>query len=42
VTRRKTNPRYMTGDHHWWSACGATVLARAMDGILGTHRMKIR
>ena len=32
------NRRHMTGDHHGQTAGRATLLARAMDEILGTHR----
>jgi hypothetical protein len=32
----------MTGDHHGREADRATLLVRAMDEILGTHRMKMR
>jgi hypothetical protein len=28
----------MIGDHHGQTAGSATLLVRAMDGILGTHR----
>jgi hypothetical protein len=28
----------MIGDHHGRTAGGATVLVRAVDGIVGTHR----
>ncbi len=38
VIRRKTNRRHMTGDHHGQAAGMATLLVRALDGILGTHR----
>jgi len=38
VIRRKTNRRHMIGDHHGRTAGSATLLVRAMDGILGTHR----
>jgi hypothetical protein len=31
------NRRHMTGDHHGQTARRATLLARAMDEILGTH-----
>jgi hypothetical protein len=31
------NRRHMTGDHHGRTAGRATLLARAMDEILGTH-----
>jgi hypothetical protein len=27
----------MVGDHHGWSTGRATLLVRAVDGILGTH-----
>ena len=32
------NRRHMTGDHHGQTAGRATLLVRAMDEILGTHR----
>jgi hypothetical protein len=38
VIRRNTNRRHMTGDHHAGLAGRATLLARAADEILGTHR----
>jgi hypothetical protein len=38
VIRRKTNRRHMIGDHHGRTAGRATLLLRAMDEILGTHR----
>jgi hypothetical protein len=38
VMRRKTNCRHMTGDHHGQGVGRATLLVRAMDAILGTHR----
>jgi hypothetical protein len=37
VIRRKANRRHMTGDHHGRDAGQATLLVRAVDGILGTH-----
>jgi AcrR family transcriptional regulator len=37
VMRRKANCRHMTGDHHGRGAGRATLLVRAVDGILGTH-----
>jgi hypothetical protein len=37
VIRRKTNRRHMTGNHHGQTAGMATLLARALDGLLGTH-----
>jgi len=37
VINRKTNLRHMMGDHHGRSARWATLLVRALDGILGTH-----
>jgi hypothetical protein len=37
MIRRKTNRRHMTGDHHDQAAGIATLLVRAVDGILGTH-----
>jgi hypothetical protein len=40
VIRRKTNRRHMTGDHHGRTAGRATLLVRAADGILGTHRIE--
>jgi hypothetical protein len=39
VTRRKTNRRHMIGDHHSCATGRATLLVRAVDGILGTHRI---
>ena len=38
VIRRKTNRRHMIGDHHGRTAGRATLLVRAVDEILGTHR----
>jgi hypothetical protein len=38
VIRRKTNRRHMIGDHYGPTAGRATVLVRAVDEILGTHR----
>jgi hypothetical protein len=32
------NRRHMTGDHHGQTAGRATLLARGMDEILGTHK----
>jgi hypothetical protein len=40
VIRRKTNRRHLIGDHHGQTAGSATLLVRATDGILGTHRVK--
>jgi hypothetical protein len=40
VIRRKANRRHMIGDHHGWAAGGATLLVGAVDGILGTHRIR--
>jgi hypothetical protein len=40
VIRRKANRRHVIGDHHGWTAGRATLLVRAMDGILGTHRTR--
>ena len=37
VVRRNMNRRHRTGDHHGGTAGRATLLARAMDEILGTH-----
>jgi hypothetical protein len=31
----------MIGDHHGRTAGRATVLVRAVDGILGTHRSRM-
>ena len=39
VTRTNTNRRHMSGDHHGWPAETATLLVRAMDEILDTHRI---
>jgi hypothetical protein len=36
---RKTNRRHMTGDHQGREAERATLLVRAMEEILGTHRV---
>ena len=38
VMRRKANCRHMTGDHHGRGVGRATLLVRAVDAILGTHR----
>ena len=38
VIRRNTNRRHMIADHHARTAGRATLLARAADEILGTHR----
>jgi hypothetical protein len=38
MLRRKTNRRHMTSDHHGPVAERATLLVRAVDEILGTHR----
>ncbi len=38
VIRRKPNRRHMTGDHHSQATGVATLLARAVDVVLGTHR----
>ena len=38
VIRRNTNRRHMIGDHHGRTAGRATLLVRAVDEILGTHR----
>jgi hypothetical protein len=40
VIRRKTNRRHMTGDHHGQTHGTATLLVRAVDGILGTHKVR--
>jgi hypothetical protein len=39
VIRRKTNRRHMIGDHHGRTAGRATLLVKAADAILGTHRI---
>jgi hypothetical protein len=39
--RRNLNRRHMTGDHHSGMAGRATLLVRATDGILSTHRLGI-
>ena len=39
VIRRNTNRRHMIGDHHRRRAERATPLVRAVDAILGTHRI---
>ena len=41
VMRRKTNCRHMTGDHHGQGVGRATLLVRAVDAILGTHKEEI-
>jgi hypothetical protein len=41
VIRRKTNRRHMIDDHHGRAAGTATLLVRAVDGILGTHRVTV-
>jgi hypothetical protein len=38
VVRRNMNRRHMTDDHHGRTAGRATLLVRAVDEILGTHR----
>jgi hypothetical protein len=40
VIRKKTNRRHMIGDHHGRTAGRATLLVRAVDKILGTHRVR--
>jgi hypothetical protein len=40
VIRRKKNRRHMIGDHYGPTPGRATVLVRAVDAILGTHRVK--
>jgi hypothetical protein len=42
VIRRNTNRRHMIGDHHARTAGRATMLVRAVDEILGTHRSERR
>jgi hypothetical protein len=39
MVRRNMNCRHMIDDHHWRTAGRATLLVRAVDGILGTHRV---
>jgi hypothetical protein len=39
MIRRKVNRRHMIGDHHGRTTGNATLLVRAMDGILGTYRL---
>jgi hypothetical protein len=38
MIRRNTNRRHMVGDHHGRAAWRATLLVRAVDDLLGTHR----
>jgi len=38
VVRRNMNRRHMTDDHHDRTARRATLLVRAVDEILGTHK----
>jgi hypothetical protein len=33
------NRRHMIVDHHSWSTERATLLVRAVDGVLGTHKL---
>ena len=40
MSRRKTNRRHMTGDHHGRTARRATLLVTAADEILSTHKRK--
>jgi hypothetical protein len=40
VIRRKKNRWLMIGDHHGPTAGRATVLVRAVDVILGTHKVR--
>jgi hypothetical protein len=40
MIRRKVNRRHMIGDHHGRTTGNATLLVRAMDGILGTYRRR--
>jgi hypothetical protein len=42
VIRRNTNRRHMIGDHQGWTAGRTTLLVRAVDEILGTHRPRYR
>ena len=42
VVRRNMNRRHMPGDHHGRMAGRATLLVRAVDEILGTHRIQPR
>jgi hypothetical protein len=39
VIKRNTNRRHMIDDHHGRTARRATLLVRAVDEILGTHRI---
>jgi hypothetical protein len=38
MVRRNMNRRHMIDDHHDGTGWRATLLVRAMDEILGTHR----
>jgi hypothetical protein len=38
VIKTNTNRRHMVGDHHGRAAGRATLLVRAVDEILGTHK----
>jgi hypothetical protein len=40
MIRRNTNRRHMIDDHHRPSAGRANLLVKALDGILGTHRVR--
>jgi len=40
VIKRKTKRRHMIGDHHGRTGGRATLLVRAVDEILGTHRSR--
>jgi hypothetical protein len=40
VISRNTNRRHMIADHHARSTERATLLVRAVDEILGTHRVR--
>ena len=42
VMKRKANCRHMTGDHHGRGVGRATLLVRAVDGILGAHGLSLR
>ena len=40
VISRNTNRKHMIGDHHGPTTARATLLVRAMDGILGTQNLR--
>ena len=41
MVRRNTNRRHMIGDHHGRTAERTTLMLRAVDDILGTHRLSL-